>query len=147
VHFLSGLALFSTSSPADTATGGAGNIDVFALADRKLAWLDARQKQLAENIANADTPGYKPRDVQSFSAMLDRMDVTPARTSPLHLAAFRTAIDGSAVVRSETAPDGNAVSLEKEMTKVSDDETQQQLVGNLWKTYMGMFMTALGKSG
>ena len=48
---------------------------------------------------------------------------------------------------SERAPDGNAVSLEGEMTKVAQDDTSQALVGNLWKTYMGMFMTALGKSG
>ncbi len=146
VRLLSGLSLFSPSSSVNATGGGVGGIDVFALAERKFTWLDARQKQLSENISNADTPAYKPRDVQSFDAMLNRMAVEPAQTSPLHLAAFRTEIAGAATVPTETAPDGNAVSLEKEMTKVSEDETQQQLVGNLWKTYMGMFMTALGKS-
>jgi flagellar basal-body rod protein FlgB len=146
VRLLSGLSLFSPSSSADAASGGAANIDVFALAERKFTWLDARQKQLSENIANADTPNYKPRDIQSFDSMLHQMEVAPTLTSPMHLAAYRTQIAGSSTLRSETAPDGNAVSLEKEMTKVSQDETQQQLVGNLWKTYMGMFMTALGKS-
>jgi flagellar basal-body rod protein FlgB len=46
--------------------------------------------------------------------------------------------------RGERAPDGNAVGLEDQMTKVADDESAQALTGNLWKTYMGMFMTALG---
>ena len=32
-----------------------------ALAERRLAWLDARQRVLAQNIANADTPGYRRR--------------------------------------------------------------------------------------
>jgi flagellar basal body rod protein FlgB len=45
----------------------------------------------------------------------------------------------------ERAPDGNTVSVEDELTHVADNETQQGLVGNIWKTYMGMFMTVLGK--
>jgi flagellar basal body rod protein FlgB len=45
---------------------------------------------------------------------------------------------------SERAPDGNAVSVEGELTKVAQNETNAGLVGNLWKTYMGMYMTALG---
>jgi flagellar basal-body rod protein FlgB len=127
------------------AAGGSG--DIFALAEQKLSWLDTRQKQLAQNIANADTPGYKPRDVQPFSSVMNQFDVAPARTSPLHLAGFSEGVAGTVREAGETAPDGNAVSIESEMTKVAQDDTSQQLVGNLWKSYMGMFMTALGKSG
>jgi len=126
---------------------GGGNIGLFALAERKLSWIDTRQKQLSQNIANADTPGYRPRDLEPFSSVMNQFDITPARTSPLHLAAFSEHLPGTTRTVGETAPDGNAVSLETEMTKVAQDDTSQQLVNNLWKSYMGMFMTALGKSG
>jgi len=131
---------------AGAGTDGSG-IGIFAAAERKLSWIDVRQKQLAQNIANADTPDYKPRDVAPFSNMLQQLEIAPVRTSPLHLVGLTQNLPGSVQVVSEAAPDGNAVSLEAEMTKVSQDDTQQQLVGNLWKSYMGMFMTALGKSG
>jgi flagellar basal-body rod protein FlgB len=129
------------------ADPGGATIGLFALAEQKLSWLDARQRQLSQNIANADTPGYQPRDVLPFSSVMQQLEITPTRTSPLHLAGFSEHVPGTARTVAETAPDGNSVSLEGEMTKVAQDDTSQQLVGNLWKSYMGMFMTALGKSG
>jgi flagellar basal-body rod protein FlgB len=136
-----------TSGSVGAGDARGSEIGLFALAERKLEWIDARQKQLSQNIANADTPNYKSRDIEPFSSVLDQFNVTPVRTSPLHLVGFADHLPGTVNTVSETAPDGNAVSLEKEMTKVAQDDTSQQLVGNLWKSYMGMFMTALGKSG
>jgi flagellar basal-body rod protein FlgB len=119
-------------------------IGLFALAEQKLAWIDARQRVLAQNVANADTPGYRARDVAPFASWLGRTDLSPVRTNPLHLAGFSAGSSASVQPVSERAPDGNAVGLEEQMTKIADDEGAQALVGNLWKSYMGMFMTALG---
>jgi flagellar basal-body rod protein FlgB len=129
------------------AQAPAGDAGLFAAAERKLAWLDARQRVLARNIANSDTPGYRARDVAPFESHLTAARVAPARTSPLHLAGFSLPDSGTETALSEHAPDGNSVGLEKEMTKVADDEGAQALVGNLWKSYMGMYMTALGHGG
>jgi flagellar basal-body rod protein FlgB len=41
--------------------------------------------------------------------------------------------------------DRNGVTLDEQLVKVADTETTQNLVTNIWKTYMGMFSTALGK--
>ncbi len=41
-------------------------IALFGLVKKRLAWLAQRQEVLAKNIANADTPGYKPRDLKAF---------------------------------------------------------------------------------
>ena len=125
----------------------AADIGLFALAEQRLEWVGQRQKQLAENVANADTPAYQPRDLTPFSATLSRLQVSPWTTSPLHLAGLTTGQPASTAVSSETSPDGNAVSVEDEMTKVADDENTQALVGNIWKSYMSMFMTALGRAG
>ena len=120
---------------------------LFALAERKLGWIDARQRVLAQNIANVDTPGYRARDVSPFSRMVIAPDIEPVLTNPLHLAGFSQAGDSKQGLPAERAPDGNSVGLEDQMTKVADDETSQAMVGNLWHSYMGMFMTALGHAG
>ena len=110
-----------------------------------MAWLDRRTAVLAENIANADTPGWKSRDLKPFGATLAAVGVSPLRTNPMHLAG--TAGDDAAAraLVGESAPDGNTVRVDVEMTKVADTETAQTLVSNLWKSYVGMFRTALGK--
>ncbi len=127
-------------------TEGASQIGLFALAEGKLGWIDARQRVLAQNIANADTPGYQAKDVVAFSDLVGGGAMAPVRTSPLHLAGLSDQVGtGSAIV--ERSPDGNAVKLEDQMTKVAEDETTQAMVGNLWHSYMGMFMTALGHGG
>ena len=45
-------------------------VPLFALAERRLAWLDQRMQALAGNIANADTPRFLPRDLAPFAATL-----------------------------------------------------------------------------
>ncbi len=117
---------------------------IFDLLERKLNWVSARQHVVAQNISNADTPGYRPRDLAPFSAMLDSFSVSPVRTNPLHLAGYAPSGATQRPAETERAPDGNAVGLENQLTKVADNENMQAMTGNLWKTYMGMFMTALG---
>ena len=121
------------------------DIGLFALAEQRLEWVGQRQKQLAENVANADTPNYRPKDIAPFSSALSAFQLSPSLTNPLHLAGFSKPGATSRPISSEKSPDGNSVSVEDEMTKAADDENTQALVGNLWKSYMGMFMTALGK--
>ncbi|MFD2853698.1 flagellar basal body rod protein FlgB [Seohaeicola zhoushanensis] len=85
----------------------------FRLASRKMEWLSARQKVIAENVANADTPGYKARDVASFAETLEsvttsaRWRAPPRTTSPAPIRSApacawkRTRMPGS--VRASTA--------------------------------------------
>lgn len=119
---------------------------LFRLADARLAWLDRRQTLLAQNIANADTPGYRPRDLVPFAASLDIANVTLARTDPLDLPGPRDALAGSLTVRpQEVAPDGNAVSMEDELSKVAGTQTAQELTVNLYTSWLGMFRTVLDR--
>jgi len=123
---------------------GLASPPLFDLLESKLGWIESRQRVLSQNIANADTPGYRTRDVAPFSAHLQAFAVTPAQTNPMHLAGFVRSASTTRAQVQEKAPDGNAVGLEDELAKVADDENAQALTGNLWKSYMGMFMTALG---
>jgi flagellar basal-body rod protein FlgB len=124
-------------------------IGLFDLAEKRLAWNARRQGVLASNIANANTPGYRARDVQSFAATLAGMNgVEPARTHPSHMAG--TVQPGLASVINDPAAskslDGNSVALDKELTKVADSATTQSLVTTIWKKYVGMFNIALGRT-
>ena len=63
-------------------------LDVFRLTNSKMGWLSERQTVLAQNIANADTPGYKAKDLKApdFSSMLNKgTNVPVAKTSKGHL--------------------------------------------------------------
>jgi flagellar basal-body rod protein FlgB len=120
-------------------------IALFDLADKRLAWADQRQAVLAQNIANADTPGWRPRDLQPFDALLKGTGVALAQTDPKHFAGAGAASAGIIEVSGERAPDGNGVALDKELSKVADTDAAHQLVTELYKKYLGFFQTALGR--
>lgn len=117
------------------------------LAERRLVWASQRETVLAQNVANADTPGWRPRDIAPFSAALGAASATLARTDPGHLAGTvdPDLLAGTAKP-SGREPDGNAVSLDRELTKVADTETTQSLVTAIYKSYLGLFRTALGQN-
>ena len=121
-------------------------VELFKLMQARLSWTQQRQTVLAENIANTDTPGYQPRDVPAFQAQLTQQQLVLATTDANHIAPPR---DGPlrpvTHAAGERSVDGNAVSLETEMTKVADTETAQQITTQLYSSYMGMFRTAIGK--
>ena len=121
-----------------------------ALAERRLAWLESRQRVLAQNIANADTPGYRPRDLRPFAEALARAGgggVGLLRTDARHLAPAGGAAPGSRPDRqvAERAPNGNAVALDQQALKVADADTAHAFATGLHRRYLGMFRTALGR--
>jgi flagellar basal-body rod protein FlgB len=122
------------------------NIGLFSLAERRLAWVDQRQTLLSQNVANADTPGYRSRDLTPFAAHLGRLGLTPSESGSSSLGTTLSAAGAGTDRARERAVDGNAVGLEDQLAKIADSDGTQQLVTGLYHKYMGLFMTALGKS-
>jgi flagellar basal-body rod protein FlgB len=120
-------------------------IALFDLAGKRLAWVDKRQELLAQNIANADTPGWLARDLSPFAAQLAQAGVGLARTDPMHLAGTAGGAQPAPSVTGERAPDGNGVAMDVELAKVADTETTHDLVDDLYTKYLGMFRTALDR--
>ena len=119
---------------------------MFDLAERRLAWIDRRQGVLAQNIANANTPGYVAKDLQPFAQSLARALPALAATNPLHLTGAAGSIGIDPAQRPvERAPDGNAVSVEAQLVKVADTDGAQALTMNLFHKYLGLYRIALGK--
>ena len=120
-------------------------LNLLDMANRRLAWLDQRQGVLAQNIANASTPGWVPKDLPPFAASLAaETGTTLARIDPAHLAGTaHDILTGVATRPTARAPDGNAVAIDQQLAAVADSQTAQELVLNIYKTYLGMFNTAL----
>ena len=126
---------------------------VSLLRDR-LQWHQARQKVLAENIANADTPGFQPRDLKLPSAAPARSaggsgGVVLDRTNPLHIATAASSPETGtrAAQKFETRPSGNALNLEDEMLKVAENQSEYQLAASLYQKSLAMLRSAAGVRG
>ena len=128
---------------------------LFQLMSARLTWLSERQVVLNENLANADTPGYRPEDLrpedfarlaQALPGAGGRLPMT--RTDPAHLGAgarVRIGLESRpAESVYETTPNGNAVILEEQMAKASQTALDYQLTTNLYRKYLGMMRLALG---
>lgn len=128
-------------------------IPLIALAKERFGWLGRRQEVLAENIANADTPGFKARDLKSlrFRQLIAAtpVDVRVERTNPAHIEGQRGASGLFKISEQrdtyEIAPDGNAVVLEEQMAKVSETALSYSLANELYRKQLGMFRIALGQ--
>jgi flagellar basal-body rod protein FlgB len=124
---------------------------LLSLLRERMTWLHQRQDVLSQNVANADTPGYVARDLkaQDFSNILSgetsRSNAMRA-TDPRHIAISSSS---NAQLSEETAPEqsnpnGDAVSLEQEMIKVSETQAQFQAAANLYAKALTMMKTAIG---
>lgn len=94
-----------------------------------------RQELLASNIANADTPNYKARDIDFKSALAGAMGATTSsiglpmtRTHDQHLAAASDEAWYSAAVKYRTeyqpAVDGNTVNMDVERSAFAENAVQ-----------------------
>ena len=134
-------------------------IPLFSLLAQKMNWLGERQKVLAQNIANADTPGYAAVDLKPFdlrvasraagaSAGGGLSPAAPASTDPRHLAGATSGGAPATPVRTraaETTVSGNAVSLDTELMKASDTAMDYQLITSLYRKQLGMLRAVLSR--
>jgi flagellar basal-body rod protein FlgB len=127
-------------------------LGLFRLIAEKMDWHSQRQEVLAQNVANADTPGYQARDLVKFDfkrEMRSAARMMPVATAPGHMTGtipaggdFKNAKEKSPY---ETSPDGNAVVLEEQMMKVGQNAADYQTITNLYKKQVSLFKTVLGR--
>lgn len=127
-------------------------LKLFQRLGERMGWLGARQGVLAQNIANADTPEFTPRDLKplDFSAHLAGVEaVTPSRTNAMHLVGTKPPAgafaDGKTKEQYESTPVGNAVVLEEQMMAVTQTQSDYQLMTNLYRKQLDMIRMALGR--
>jgi flagellar basal-body rod protein FlgB len=120
----------------------------------RMSWLNERQGVLAQNVANADTPGYVAQDIKplDFAKVLENAtSPTPlspglATTDPRHIALPGTQVPGGLNPDDleDSSTKNEAVSSEEEMIKVADTQAQYQAAANLYSKAVDMMRTAIG---
>ncbi len=129
------------------------SMSIFAMAQSKMSWLGQRQTVLAQNIANADTPSYRAKDLEAldFQKVMRAQRVTKlamAHTNEGHFATLAKTGDYR-VTRAheidvyEVNPSGNAVILEEQMIKLSENNVQYQLAANIYQKNLTMLRLAV----
>ncbi len=146
------------------------NFAVFGMMRKRMSWLTDRQAVLAQNMANADTPNFKSKDLQEqdFKRVLERFGVG-AKGAAGGLVAARTGASASQPVRLATtdaghirpampeartkasgaksgvekSPSGNDVSIEDQTSKVTETQMDYQFTANLYRKHMAMLKSVL----
>jgi flagellar basal-body rod protein FlgB len=130
------------------------DLPVLSALRTKMQWHQERQRVLAENVSNSDTPNFRPRDL-----VAPKFDATGASAGSMgSLAMMRTAsshiappggggqtFDQNSRAGFQTRPAGNAVNLEDEMLKVSANQMDYAAVTSLYSKSLHLLKTAIGK--
>jgi flagellar basal-body rod protein FlgB len=133
---------------------GLMDMPVFSALTDKMRWHQARQGLLAENVANAETPGYRGRDLAQYDfadrqgAMSSASLLTHA-TQPMHFSVSSGeggAFDAQRMANFEVTPEGNGVTLEDEMMKVTTNMMDYQAATTLYQKSIRVLRVALGKN-
>lgn len=124
------------------------NLDVFRMSYAMAKHAGKRQALVAQNVANADTPGYQALRLPSFSETLNTpMLVAQKATRDGHL--FGVVSEGSTVrvaaERRDPSPNGNTVSVEREMLEAVNIKREHDRALTIYKTSLKILQTSLGK--
>lgn len=97
---------------------------------RALGLANQRLQLLAANVANADTPNYKAKDIDFLAAMqtADRQSVQMLATNAQHIAAAGSANRAETMYRVPDQPsmDGNTVDSQKESSAIAETAVRYQ---------------------
>jgi flagellar basal-body rod protein FlgB len=132
------------------------DIPILSMLRTKMNWNQDRQKVLAENVANSDTPNYRERDLapvkfedQPGIRAQPAQTVALATTETGHIGGMTmsdTAFNSKSSTKYEVRPTGNSVTLEDEMMKVSNNQMDYEAATALYTRSLKLIKVALGKS-
>jgi flagellar basal-body rod protein FlgB len=124
----------------------ANNSDLISQIVNKMKYLNQRQSVLAENVANANTPGYKAKDLAplTFGNALQQVSMTTTDPRDI-LPAGMSGVNAQTVSAKsfETLPTGNSVDLEQQMMQVSETSVNYQLMTSVYHQVTSWFRIAV----
>lgn len=129
------------------------NLTLFKALGAKMNYLSQRQRVISQNIANADTPGYRPQDLTPVDFGKVIKNITHSRnvaletTDAQHLPPPNTVAEAKEKVQKKTydvAPTGNAVVMEEQLINAGRTNMDYNLMTTLYQKNMRMIQIALG---
>jgi flagellar basal-body rod protein FlgB len=142
------------SSAQRSAAMPINDLPALSILRTKMQWHQERQKVLAENVSNSNTPNFKPRDLvepkfdgKTGSVSGSGVSLAMARTTTGHISAESADPNFAQNRRAGflTRPAGNAVNLEDEMLKTSANQMDYAAVTSLYSKSLHLLKTAIGK--
>jgi len=126
------------------------DLPLFSMLRDRMRWHNQRQAVLAENVANADTPGFRGRDLRPLTFGAANGAMQPQRTDGQHMT-LSGARDGRNQPQRagsfETTPRGNAVVLEDEMLRITQNQQDFQAAASVYQRGLGILRMATGRRG
>lgn len=122
------------------------SLAVFSLGHERSRWLAARVAAVAANVANADTPGYRARDIPSFKSAMEGARMEVARTREGHQVPDGVAGERYGVVMRDQPIEkhsGNSVSIEAEMATLGEARGQQTAVAGILGAFHRMLLASV----
>ncbi|MEC3861628.1 FlgB family protein [Mesobacterium sp. TK19101] len=125
-------------------------LSLFKTAQSMAQHAGQRQALIAQNMANADTPGYVARDLPDFATLVSRRarETFGLRaTRPGHLggAGGETLVEARAR-RGPADPNGNNVSLEEEMLHSVEARRQHDRALAIYRSGLNILRSSIGRS-
>lgn len=119
------------------------DLKVLNMASALARYAAARHEVLAQNIANADTPGYRAKDVEPFDQAYQRIAEDGTNASGAEDSVWRvvTSSDPGAM-----SPNGNSVSLEDQMIKSVEAQQDHDAATAIYKKSIDILRMTLGRS-
>jgi flagellar basal-body rod protein FlgB len=139
-------SILPTAGRALPSSGADAPLYLMGLADRRTEWASVRQAAISGNIANADTPGYRARDVAAFKAALDAAPLNLAVTRPSHMALSPLEAEASEVREADTwdvKHSANTVSLDEELAKADETARTHKMALSVIGTFNRMILSSV----
>ena len=122
-------------------------LELTRMAQALAAQSGARMAVIAENVANADTPGYKAKDVPAFSDVYEAEGLEMRATRPGHLSVpSQTVAPVPDIAPGHESPNGNSVSLEAEMVKSVEARQNHDMALAIYRATSDVIRASLGRS-
>jgi flagellar basal-body rod protein FlgB len=124
-------------------------LEITAMAQGLAAHAGQRLSVISQNVANADTPGYRTQDIADFATVWQNSGPEGMRaTRPGHLAGPEVSQGGSAATsRGHGSPNGNTVSLEAEIVKSVEARQQHEMALAIYRGTSEVMRASLGRKG
>ena len=127
------------------------DIPILSMLRERMEWHQERQRVLAENVANADTPNYRAKDLAppDFSHEVQLATLSLDRTNSLHInsqAGGGSAFADDSSGRYQIRPRGNSVTHEDEMMKAASNQMDYDAVTSLYTRSLALIKIAIGKA-
>jgi flagellar basal-body rod protein FlgB len=121
-------------------------LELTRMAQAMASHAGARLGVVAANIAHADSPGYKARDLPDFAEAYRGRDAMRT-TRAGHLGDSADASAQARIVRGPGSPNGNTVSLETEMVRGVEVRQHHEMALAVYRVTSEIVRASLGRRG